>query len=182
MKNYPNNSLLNFNTLYAGGDTYEVTDNGVAIGKTSKVDHTSEFSRSVYASSSEDAFHQNNTGFSKASFPLSLGNHTIAINVLDSANESGTGAVRISRKVQSFYKKNKHNDWHDDEDEDDHNDEGGKFQGDHDKEHDFSDLHRFDSNQEYDGFLDDDYEGDNLDKLFEEYNLGRGFPLHDDNT
>lgn len=71
-------------------------DNGVSIGKTTKLDPVAS-DKFFYAATPEEALY--NTRFSQASYPLDAGVHLINIAVADSTNESGTGAVRVVPKV-----------------------------------------------------------------------------------
>lgn len=159
----------------------------MSIGKTPKVNQ-SALEKLVYAATPEEAF--NNTLFSKASYSLKAGIHKITINVADSINKSGTGAVRLVKKMQPLHNLSRRNDEDDDGEEDgdeayydvfningmnDNNDDSsngneGRSSGD-----DFSDfLDDFNSNrninvnQNGNGGQDDDDFSD----FFDEYNIG----------
>lgn len=61
----------------------------------------------MFAATPEEALEDPH--FSKASYPLEPGFHKITVQVFDSANIDGTGAVRIVSKMQAaaYGKRNK---------------------------------------------------------------------------
>ncbi|KAG1149932.1 hypothetical protein G6F37_002179 [Rhizopus arrhizus] len=84
-----------------GGDVYEISDNGEVIGTTSEAEGDDD--DDMYAETPDDAVEED--GFSKVSIPLEKGKHQVTISVKESSNESGSGAVRLTKHVESFYKK-----------------------------------------------------------------------------
>ncbi|KAI9318743.1 hypothetical protein BX666DRAFT_1537447 [Dichotomocladium elegans] len=104
-----------------GGDSFEVMDNGVALGSTSNASSD----EGLFANTPEDALQDER--FSHGTFELAAGDHEITVKVANSPYPDGTGALRIVQKVQALYKG-------DDDDDDDYHDKKKKDDDDEDCE------------------------------------------------
>ncbi|CAO3631290.1 unnamed protein product [Mucor hiemalis] len=102
------------------GDMFEVFDNGVSLGLTTKVDDNKD--EEVFAATPEEAL--NDDRFSKGVFDLAKGDHKITIKAVG-PYEAGTAAIRVldHSNVAFHKKKGDDDDKEDDEDDEDEDEE-----------------------------------------------------------
>ncbi|KAI8373071.1 uncharacterized protein BYT42DRAFT_621772 [Radiomyces spectabilis] len=112
---------LQITDFMMGGDQFEILDNGVSMGKTSRANATAD----AFVATPEEALMDKR--FSKAAFPLQAGEHELTISIANSPYASGTGALRVVQQLQSLYNKKG---WDDDDDDDWEDKKWGKKWGD----------------------------------------------------